>query len=266
MARRHGCGGDGTSTLSAISTASDAWLMPVSRIRNSSPPWRLTVSAPRTADSRQAPPAAAPGRPTAWPRVSLICLKRSRSRNSSARRSRRRRGVAMALRETVHQQHAVGQCRQARPVSAVRDSSLSAWRGGSASACVRSIDSTSCSLASTSWSPGSRRPGFPHARSLAAATVSPGPPPPVLQSLPVRARRPGRCRDRAGRSSTVGLRMLQVLSRRAALARRQLRPTLRGRPAAEQAFVVRAASRRCGCRRRRCCTGATRSNARCRAP
>ncbi len=53
---------------------------------NSSPPKRATVSSPRTHSCRRRPTSASSWSPTSWPSESLITLKRSRSRNSSASR------------------------------------------------------------------------------------------------------------------------------------------------------------------------------------
>ncbi len=51
---------------------------------NSSPPSRAAVSAGRTARCTRRPTSASTSSPTAWPSVSLIALKSSRSRNSTA--------------------------------------------------------------------------------------------------------------------------------------------------------------------------------------
>ena len=55
--------------------------MPSSRIANSSPPKRATVSAGRTATSRRVPTSWRTVSPAAWPRLSFTVLKSSRSMN-----------------------------------------------------------------------------------------------------------------------------------------------------------------------------------------
>ena len=55
-----------------------------STITNSSLPWRLTVSEPRTAAVSRLPTSCNSPSPIAWPSESLICLNRSRSRKSTA--------------------------------------------------------------------------------------------------------------------------------------------------------------------------------------
>ncbi len=51
---------------------------------NSSPPMRTTTSSSRTVDRMRVATVLSSLSPVSWPRESLMCLKRSRSRNSTA--------------------------------------------------------------------------------------------------------------------------------------------------------------------------------------
>ena len=70
--------------LSAQTAASCACTTSASRIKNSSPPCRLTVSELRTQERSLRATERSNSSPIAWPRESLMCLKRSKSMNSSA--------------------------------------------------------------------------------------------------------------------------------------------------------------------------------------
>ena len=90
---------------------------------NSSPPIRATVSPALTTPCRRLPTSASTRSPTAWPRVSLIALKPSRSRKQTARIRRRRRFWAMAWRS-----RSVSRVRFGSPVSGSKLASLSSLR------------------------------------------------------------------------------------------------------------------------------------------
>ncbi|MNM77945.1 hypothetical protein D3C81_898210 [compost metagenome] len=72
------------SSLLAMALASLGLCKPGSRMMNSSPPRRATVSTSRTCSFRRWAMPLSSRSPTGWPRLSLMCLKRSRSRNSTA--------------------------------------------------------------------------------------------------------------------------------------------------------------------------------------
>ena len=96
-------------TRSAVSAASCALTTSSSRIANSSPPKRAAVSLARMLVARRSATSRRTSSPAAWPRLSLIVLKSSRSRKMTAMplllATVARDGVAHALDE----QRAVGQ-------------------------------------------------------------------------------------------------------------------------------------------------------------
>ena len=83
--------------------------MSSSRIPNSSPPNRATVSLGRSAWRRRGAAAASSSSPTWWPRLSLTSLKRSRSRNRIAASESLAAEPRERVLEAVDEQHAVGQ-------------------------------------------------------------------------------------------------------------------------------------------------------------
>ena len=88
----------GISRCSTTSAISSTVCTPPSTTTNSSPPRRLTVSPSRTPSaSRRATDRSRPS-PMWWPSESLICLKRSRSMNSTATRCCVRRACCTASR------------------------------------------------------------------------------------------------------------------------------------------------------------------------
>ena len=72
------------STRSATATASCSSTMSSQRIANSSPPKRATISCRRSECRSRSATATISLSPAGWPRLSLMTLKRSRSRNSTA--------------------------------------------------------------------------------------------------------------------------------------------------------------------------------------
>ena len=70
--------------LSALTAASSACVTSESKITNSSPPCRLTVSELRTQATNRCATDCSKLSPIAWPSESLMCLNRSMSRNSTA--------------------------------------------------------------------------------------------------------------------------------------------------------------------------------------
>ncbi len=69
---------------SAMRVASLGDSMASARMANSSPPSRATVSPGRRKERKRRAMEISSRSPTAWPRLSLTFLKRSRSRNSTA--------------------------------------------------------------------------------------------------------------------------------------------------------------------------------------
>ncbi len=106
----------------AISIASCSPAISSSRIPNSSPPKRATVSLERTACLSRGAAAASSSSPTSWPRLSLTSLKRSRSRNRIAVGALAAAQALDRLLQAVHEQHPVGQAGERivqRPVADV---------------------------------------------------------------------------------------------------------------------------------------------------
>ena len=100
------------------------------RMVNSSPPRRATVSPARTHDFRRSATSTSKASPAWWPRLSLITLKLSRSRNSTATRCFRRSACATARWSRSRKRVRLG-----NPVS----ESWSAWCSSAASACLRRL-------------------------------------------------------------------------------------------------------------------------------
>ena len=241
-----------TSSFSAISAASVGSDTSVSSTTNSSPPWRLTVSAPRTADSSRRAASCSTWSPLAWPSVSLICLKLLRSRNSSARREPRRLAFAIAWAKRSSSSTRLGNSVSGSN-SAERDASLNACVAVSASAWARKTASVSCSFASRSRaaslpprrccaSARSRRTRLSSARACLICACSPSssgaPPTASAESGP------------GAWFTSVGLALLSRHRPRG--RRRAVRGRLfssAGRPAS---LPDRAACCPRGCRRRRC--------------
>ena len=73
---------------------------------------RATVSSLRIAVRSRSAACRSNSSPTAWPRLSLMALKRSRSRNNTALRQLLPLGARKRLRKTVQQERAVGETRQ----------------------------------------------------------------------------------------------------------------------------------------------------------
>ncbi|MNH34126.1 hypothetical protein D3C79_947010 [compost metagenome] len=71
--------------FSAMSSASSRECSGVSNTANSSPPRRATRSCSRSWARMRSATLISTSSPTAWPKLSLICLKWSLSRNSTAR-------------------------------------------------------------------------------------------------------------------------------------------------------------------------------------
>ena len=94
-----------SSSRSAVSAASWALSTSSSSTANSSPPKRAAVSAPRTLESRRRATSMSTSSPAAWPRLSLISLKSSRSRNSTAQ------PLLLAARAGDRVAHALGEQR-----------------------------------------------------------------------------------------------------------------------------------------------------------
>ena len=115
---------------SAISTTSRSEVRSSNRNVNSSPPNRATVSIGRSSVLSRSPSAASRRSPTAWPRVSLISLKLSKSRNMTASWVPERRARSSATPSRSRNSARLGS-----PVSW----SWSAWWASSASARLRSI-------------------------------------------------------------------------------------------------------------------------------
>ena len=117
---------------SAASAASWLLAMSSSSTANSSPPKRAAVSAPRMLWSRRRATSCRTSSPAAWPRLSLIVLKSSRSRKMTARpRSSRR------LRASAWRTRSVNKARLARPVTP----SWNAWWASCSSNALRSLTS-----------------------------------------------------------------------------------------------------------------------------
>ena len=93
----------------------------VSRIRNSSPPWRASRSVERTTPRRRTAIRRSSSSPAAWPSESLTALKSSRSTYSSATACPERRARARPEREVLVEQRAVRQLRQRVVVGEERD-------------------------------------------------------------------------------------------------------------------------------------------------
>ena len=104
--------GDRAQQLAATREISSALRTSSSRIVNSSPPRRATVSLSRTQPRSRGATSFSSRSPIAWPSVSLISLKRSRSRNSTASSVRPRSARAHGALQAVAQQRAVGQAGQ----------------------------------------------------------------------------------------------------------------------------------------------------------
>ena len=100
------------STRSATASASASDSRSSARITNSSPPSRATVSVSRSISARRSETEISRWSPTAWPRLSLIALKRSRSMNSSAIGPLRAAQPRDRLARAVHQQQPVRQLRE----------------------------------------------------------------------------------------------------------------------------------------------------------
>ena len=86
--------------------------MSSSRIANSSPPRRATVSGGRELASRRRPTSRSMASPASWPRLSLTSLKSSRSRNRTARESGSRPAAVEGMLQAIAEQGAVGQLGQ----------------------------------------------------------------------------------------------------------------------------------------------------------
>ena len=135
--------------LVAIAAASLAWVSSASSTKNSSPPWRLTVSDSRTPDSKRRATSCSTSSPARWPSSSLICLKPLRSTNSSAVRKPWRRAMPMALPSRSAITARVGVSVSAsRWLERVSNSICSAWSSSTASASTAAI--SNCSLAASS--------------------------------------------------------------------------------------------------------------------
>ena len=121
-----------SSTRSAVSAASWTSSMSSSRSANSSPPKRAAVSLARTLVARRFATSASTSSPAAWPRLSLIVLKSSRSRKTTAipRCSRRLRAIAWRTRSA-------NRARLASPVTG----SWKAWCVSCSSKAWRSLTS-----------------------------------------------------------------------------------------------------------------------------
>ncbi len=137
--------------FSATTRASPGWSSSSSRTRNSSPPWRPTVSTARTTDRIRSATRRSTLSPNACPCVSFSGLKSSMSTNNRARREPWRLAWAIASMSRSISVVRFGNC--------VRPSSVAAWCAlssvcaiVSASAWFASAASTNCSLASTSFS------------------------------------------------------------------------------------------------------------------
>ena len=74
-----------SSTRCASSSAISSPSMPSMRMANSSPPRRATVSPSRMAPTMRRPASTSSSSPAEWPTLSFTSLKRSRSRNSTAK-------------------------------------------------------------------------------------------------------------------------------------------------------------------------------------
>ena len=96
----------------APTAASSACSSSDSTTTNSSPPCRLTVSELRTHIVKPAPTARSSSSPTRCPSESLMCLKRSRSRNRTASHPLVAGGERKRAGQPVGQQHAVRQIGQ----------------------------------------------------------------------------------------------------------------------------------------------------------
>ena len=215
-----------------------------SRTRNSSPPWRLTVSASRTAATRRSATRLSTRSPKAWPSVSLSCLKLSRSRNSSASAAVAAPGAGDGLREAVEQQRrgwagcvsgsSQRGLRGASPAPARRCRPRPGWR---------SAASTSCSLASTSCaSLAVLEPALGHAPRPAAG--APAAPASASTCSPRRASLSSACGhgvalgSASGRSRACVACVRRLRRRRATAGAGGPVGRLARRPAAEQAFLV----------------------------
>ena len=241
-------------SLPAISSASDGCDTSVSRIRNSSPPWRLTVSASRTADDRRCATVFSTSSPSAWPSVSLIGLKLSRSRNSSARRLPRRLALAIACAQRSSSSARLGSCVSGSS-SAERDSGLQCLRGGLGLGLVAQRRQHQLLV------------GFEHRSRRVAAELAFRHDQVLQQAHQQRARRVHlllhRASSRSRRCGVPGFGSRVSFTARGSSVESQasvgrvqragpLVAALARRPAAEQAFLVGQHLRRCGCRLRRC--------------
>ena len=131
--------GRATACITACATWA-AWSAPpmsASSTTNSSPPRRLMVSTRRTQPRRRAATSRRTASPAWWPLWSLIALKRSRSRKSTAKLSRWRRQVASAWCMRSRNRARLG-----RPVSG----SCSAWWRTWSSTRLRSLISDSMAM------------------------------------------------------------------------------------------------------------------------
>src|SRR4051794_4525805 len=100
------------SSRSAIDRASHSPSSSSQSTTNSSPPKRATLSPDRTAPLSRSATCTRSWSPAAWPRLSLIHLKRSRSRNSTAARTTRPVVSCQGLTQAVEEQGPIGEARQ----------------------------------------------------------------------------------------------------------------------------------------------------------
>ena len=110
--------------LRAIVAASSGPDRLLSTTGNSSPPMRATVSSSRRLARRRAAISTSSLSPTAWPRLSLMRLKRSRSTNITASRQRRRAAWSELDLQAVVEQAAVGQAGERVVIGEVADARL----------------------------------------------------------------------------------------------------------------------------------------------
>ena len=119
-------------TRSAVSAASCALTTSSSRMANSSPPKRAAVSVARMLVARRSATSRRTSSPAAWPRLSLIVLKSSRSRKMTAMPCCSRR-----LRATAWRTRSTNRARLARLVTG----SWKAWWASCSSKALRSLTS-----------------------------------------------------------------------------------------------------------------------------